>query len=43
MLVTEEEYTQEVRERLSERVGKEYRIIFKEVGKGGKAEVIPYE
>ena len=43
LLVTEEEYTPEVREKLSERVGKEYRIVFKEAREGGEAKVIPYE
>lgn len=42
LLVTEEEYTPEVRERLANRVGKEYIIQFKEMGMGNIAEVIPY-
>lgn len=43
LLVTEEEYTSEVRERLHEKVGKEYRIHFREREEGSEAEVIPYE
>lgn len=43
LLVTEEEYTPEVRERLYERIGKEYRIHFRESQKGSEAKVIPYE
>lgn len=43
LLVTEEEYTPEVREKLSERVGKEYRIVFKEAREGGEAKVVSYE
>ena len=43
LLVTEEEYTPEVREKLSERVGKEYRIVFKEAREGGEAKVISYD
>lgn len=42
LLVTEEEYTPEVRERLFEKVGKEYRIHFRESKEGSKARVIPY-
>lgn len=40
LLVTEEEYTQDVRDALVERVGKEYRIYFDE--KQGTSKVIPY-
>lgn len=43
LLVTEEEYTPEVRERLSERVGREYRIDFREIEEGGEAKVVSYE
>lgn len=42
LLVTEEEYTPEVREKLSKRVGKEYIINFKETKEGAEAEAIPY-
>jgi len=41
LLVTEEEYTPEVRASLSGRVGKSYVIEFKETGNGNLAEVIP--
>ena len=40
LLVTEEEYTQDVRDALVERVGKEYRIYFDETQ--GTSKVIPY-
>lgn len=43
MLVTEEEYSLEVRERLRERVGREYKIKFEETSDGSQAKVIPYE
>lgn len=42
LLVTEEEYTPEVRERLSDRVGKSYIIKFQETGNGNLAEVVPF-
>lgn len=42
MLVTEEEYTPEVRSKLSNRVGREYRIVFNETTDGNYAEVIQY-
>jgi DNA sulfur modification protein DndD len=42
LLVTEEEYTADVRERLRERVGKEYRIHFKKMQDVSEAKVIPY-
>jgi len=42
MLVTEEEYTHEVRERLRDRVGKSYLIKFIETENGNLAEVVPY-
>lgn len=42
LLVTEEEYTPEVRDRLFDRIGKEYRIDFKESKEGGRAMVVPY-
>lgn len=41
LLVTEEEYTPEVRKLLSDRVGKNYVIEFKETGNGNLAEVVP--
>jgi len=40
LLVTEEEYTPEVRELLDNRVGKNYVIEFKETGNGNLAEVV---
>jgi DNA sulfur modification protein DndD len=43
LLVTEEEYTSEVRDNLSDHVGKEYRILFEQKEKGSEAKVIPYE
>ncbi len=43
LLVTEEEYTPEVRKRLQKHVGKEYKIRFEERPIGNKAEVIAYE
>lgn len=43
LLVTEEEYTSEVRDNLLDHVGKEYRIIFEQKEKGSEAKVIPYE
>ncbi len=42
LLVTDEEYTSEVRDKLSTRVGKEYVINFKETKEGGEAKVVPY-
>jgi DNA sulfur modification protein DndD len=42
LLVTEEEYTPEVREKLYNRVGKEYRIYFEETPEGSEAKVVPY-
>jgi len=41
LLVTEEEYTPEVRTLLADRVGKSYIIEFKETGDGNLAEVVP--
>jgi DNA sulfur modification protein DndD len=41
LLVTEEEYTPEVREKLASRVGKEYLIRFRETAEGNLAEVVP--
>jgi len=41
LLVTEEEYTREVRERLANRVGREYLISFEERGIGNLAKVVP--
>ena len=43
MLVTGSEYTDEVRKRLINRVGKEYRIRFDETEFGNKANVVSYE
>lgn len=43
MLVTEEEYTPEVRDALLPRVGAEYKIVFNDSEKGSQSEVIPYE
>jgi len=43
LLVTEEEYTSEVRDNLSDHVGKEYRILFEQKEIGSDAKVIPYE
>lgn len=40
LLVTEEEYTQDVRDALAEKVGKEYKIYFDE--KQGASKVMPY-
>lgn len=42
LLVTEEEYTPEVRDKLSKRVGKEYVINFRETKKGSEAKVVAY-
>ena len=42
LLVTDEEYTPEVKESLSERVGMSYSITCKETGTGVLAEVVPY-
>jgi len=42
LLVTDEEYTPEVRDRLSKRVGSEYVINFKETKKGSEAKVVLY-
>ncbi len=42
LLVTDEEYTPEVKEKLSNRIGKEYRIDFKETKVGSIARVVPY-
>lgn len=42
LLVTEEEYSDEVRDRLFEKTGKEYRIDFNEDSDSGIARVIPY-
>jgi len=43
MLVTDTEYTEEIRELLSDRVGKTFKIKFTETGFGGIAEVISIE
>ena len=43
MLVTEEEYTEEVRNSLSSRLGKEYKIDFVESENGGISKVVSYE
>lgn len=43
MLVIDEEYTSEVRRKLSDRVGKEYMIDFRETADGSFSKVIPYE
>jgi len=43
MLVTEEEYTNEVREALAPRVGAEYKIMFNDSEKGSESQVVPYE
>ena len=43
MLVTEEEYTDEVREALAPRVGAEYKIMFNDSEKGSESQVVPYE
>jgi len=43
LLVIDEEYTSEVRNKLSKRVGKEYRIDFKETPDGSYSKVIPYD
>lgn len=43
MLVTDEEYTEKVRNRLTPRVGKEYKIDFTGLAEGGVAELVPYE
>jgi len=42
LLVTEEEYTPQVRERLFERVGRSYIIKFEEREEGNLAEVVPF-
>jgi len=42
LLVTEEEYTDEVRKKLKPKVGKEYQIKFQETRDGNQAEVIQY-
>jgi len=43
LLVTEEEYTEEVRKKMREFVGIEYKIDFRETETGNEAEVIKYE
>lgn len=43
LLVTEEEYTPEVRKRIQKHVGKEYKIKFEERPIGNKAELVAYE
>jgi len=43
MLVTEEEYTKEVREALAPRIGAEYKIMFNDSEKGSESQVVPYE
>ena len=43
LLVTDEEYTIEVRDKLSKRVGKEYLINFRENKKGSEAKVVAYD
>jgi len=43
LLVTEEEYTEEVRKKMREFVGREYKIEFRETETGNEAEVIEYE
>ena len=43
LLMTDQEYTQEVREALKKYVGKEYKILFHETKDGSKAEVNLYE
>ncbi|MBD3309497.1 AAA family ATPase [candidate division KSB3 bacterium] len=43
LLVTEEEYTQEVRNRMRAYVGREYKINFRETELGNEAEVTKYE
>lgn len=43
MLVTEEEYTKEVREALAPRIGAEYKIMFNDSEKGSESVVVPYE
>jgi len=42
LLVTDDEYSENVREKLIGRIGKEYEINFKESENGSEAEVIPY-
>jgi DNA sulfur modification protein DndD len=42
LLVTEEEYTEEVRKIIHKVVGKEYEIIYKETENGNQAEVMEY-
>ena len=43
MLVTEEEYTEEVKKALCSRVGAEYKIKFVESENGGISQVVSYE
>jgi DNA sulfur modification protein DndD len=43
LLVTDQEYTPEVRGALKKSIGKEFKIKFVETDIGCKAEVIPYE
>jgi len=43
LLVTEEEYTEEVRNKMRRFVGKEYKIDFRDTETGNEAEVIEYE
>ena len=43
LLVTEDEYTKNVREKIRKAVGKEYLIKFRETEEGGEAEVVAYE
>jgi len=42
LLVTDQEYTKEVRDKLSQRVGKEYKIFFEETSQGNQSEIEPY-
>jgi len=43
LLVTEDEYTKVVREKIKKAVGKEYLIKFRETKEGGEAEVVAFE
>lgn len=43
LLVTDEEYSPQVRMKLSPRIGREYKIEFTEMEQGGEAKVVAYE
>jgi DNA sulfur modification protein DndD len=42
-LLTEEEYTEEIRNKIKKSIGIEYKISFKESPPGCESKVVPYE